>query len=326
MSNKRHQSDINNQRHNTLSLLLMKREVTLLIIVFIIGCALSFLTDTFLTVTNIFNVIRQFSLLVIIAIGETFVLISGGIDLSVASTIGITSVICAKAAGAGFPTGLSVLFGLSCGAVVGLFNGLMISRVKINPFIITLGSMSISRGIALVITKAYSVPVPDKFILWLGQGTISTIPTPIVIMVVIVIISNVIYSKTIIGSHIKAIGGNEEAANVSGINIANNKMLVYFVSGILASLAGVVLTGRLNIGQPSAATGWEMDAVAAAIVGGTTLDGGEGSIIGTLMGAILLGLLGNAMVLLRVSMYWQQIVTGTIIIGVVTIDVLRKRK
>jgi ribose transport system permease protein len=322
----KHRADSNIRRRNFLSNLFMKREATLLIIVFIISCVLSFTTNTFLSRINIFNVIRQFSLLVIVAIGETLVLISGGIDLSVGSTIGITSIITAKAASAGLPSALSILFGLSCGAAIGLFNGFMIAKVKINPFIITLGSMSISRGIALVITKAYSVPVPDQLIIGLGQGYIGIIPVPIIIMIIVVIIMGTIYSKTIFGSNIKAIGGNEEAANVSGINIRKNKMLVYFLSGILASLAGVVLTGRLNVGQPNAASGWEMDAVAAAIVGGTTLSGGEGSVIGTLIGAILLGLLGNAMVLLRVSMYWQQIVTGVIIIGVVTIDVLRKRK
>lgn len=323
---KTRQLDSDSEKRNTLLKLFMKREATLIIIILVIVCVLSFTTNTFLSTTNIFNVIRQFSLLVIVAIGETLVLVSGGIDLSVASTIGITSIITAKAASSGLPTGISITFGLSCGAIIGLFNGLMISKVKINPFIITLGSMSISRGIALVITKAYSIPVLNPFILGLGQGYIGIIPIPIIIMAVVVIIMGVVYSKTIFGSNIKAIGGNEEAANISGINIQSNKIFVYLISGILASLAGIVLTGRLNVGQPSAATGWEMDAVAAAIVGGTTLSGGEGSVIGTLLGAILLGLLGNAMVLLRVSMYWQQIVTGAIIIGVVTLDVLRKRK
>ena len=201
----------------------------------------------------------------------------------------------------------------------------MIAKIKINPFIITLGSMSVAKGIPLVITKGYSVPVPDPNIIRMGQGYIGAVPIPVVIMMVIVVLMCIVYYKTIFGSNIKAMGGNEEATRISGINIEKNKTLVYLFSGLMASVADIVLTGRLNVGQPSSGTGWELDAIAAAIVGGTTLDGGEGSVPGTLIGAMLLGFLSNGMVLLNVSMYWQQIVTGVIIIGVVTLDVVRRK-
>lgn len=320
------QTRLEKRKNDILMRFLKRREATLLAIILIIGAFLSFATDTFLQSDNLFNVARQFSLIVIVAIGQTLVLVSGGIDLSVGSIMGFSGIITSLAAISGLGTFASILIGIISGGLFGLFNGLLIARVKINPFIITLGTLSIARGIVLVITKGYSIRVTDKVLLFLGQGYIGLVPVPVILMLIIVAFMTIVLSSTVFGSNVRAIGGNEEAAIISGINVGSDKTWVYLISGVLSSIAGIVLAGRLNVGQPSAGTGSELESVAAAIVGGTTLSGGEGSILGTLVGAILLGILSNAMVLMNISMFFQQIVTGAIIIGVVTLDVVARKK
>lgn len=304
-----------------------RREIPLLILIIGMSILLTIITEgKFVDSGNLTIVLKQISLIVIVAMGETLVLISAGIDLSVGAVLGFSGILSALAFSMGMSTPLSILIGLATGVLVGLINGIFIAKLKINPFIITLGMMSIARGLVLGITKGYSISVKDNFIINLGQSSIGPFPTLFIIMMVIVIVMSFIVEKTVFGNYVKAIGGNEEAAKISGINIAKNKIVIYIISSFVASIAGVLMLGRLLVAQPTSGQGWELDAVAAAIIGGTSLSGGEGSMIGTLFGASLIGIISNGLVLLRVSLYWQQVVTGVIIISVVIIDSYTKKR
>ena len=302
------------------------REFPILLILIVICIVMSFITNSFARMNNLFTVARQISMIVLIALGETLVLSSGCFDLSVGSIAGFTGVmmsIVVNMTGSGI---LGIIVSLSLGCLIGTINGLLITKVRINPFIVTLGMMNIVRGTVTTMTKGLSISVINPFISAIGQGYVGPIPIPVIIMIGFVIIFDILYRKTIFGSRIKAIGGNEDAARISGINITKYKIIVFIISGAMAALAGVIMVGRINTGQPIAGQGWEIDAIAAAIVGGTALTGGQGTIIGTLIGATLIGVMSNAMVLLRVSMYFQQVFTGLVLIGVVAIDTIKNKK
>jgi ribose/xylose/arabinose/galactoside ABC-type transport system permease subunit len=303
------------------------RETGLILVLILLGIILSFSTPAFFTGENFLNILKQVTLVTIVACGQTFVLTSGGIDLSVGGILGLSSIIMAWTATHGLPTAGAVAVCLVFGTFVGLVNGILITRLKLPPFIITLGMASITKGFVLVITKGYSIMMnSDSIIIVLGQNSWGIFPIMVIFLPVVVVISHWFYNYTIFGNRVKAIGGNETAARLSGINISKNKILTYALCGLLCGLAGLIITGRLNSGNPNAGNNFDMNSIAAVIVGGTALSGGSGTIIGTMLGALLMGVISNGLVLLGVNMYWQTVATGAIIILVCSLDAFSQRK
>lgn len=289
----------------------------------IISLALALLSDRFLTVNNLLNVTRQVSLNAIISVGMTLVILTGGIDLSVGSIVAMAGSITAglMASGQGIVT--SVVAGIIVGSALGLINGLLITKGKIPPFIATMGMMTVARGYTLVYTEGRPITGLTEGFRWLGGGYIVGIPVPVIIMALIFITAYIILKKNQLGRYIYAIGGNEEAARLSGIGTKKILVTVYTLSGLLAGLSGIILTSRLNSAQPTAGMGFELDAIAAVVLGGTSLSGGVGTIGGTLVGAMIIGVLDNGLNLLNVSSFYQQVAKGVVILLAVLLD--RKR-
>ncbi|AXF02644.1 ABC transporter permease [Paraburkholderia hospita] len=288
----------------------------------VIAVGLSIVSHNFLTVDNLLNVMRQASINALIAFGMTLVILLGGIDLSAGSVLALSSVIIASLLTSGMPAGLATLAGLVAGGLMGLVNGLVISKGKVAPFIATLGSMTVLRGLALVLSNGSPLSsFNSDFFSLLGGGYIARIvPIPVVLMLVMFAIFWVLLRKTVFGRHIYATGGNAESAKLSGVKVDRIQLYVYTISGVMAALAGVVLTSRLNSAQPTAGTGYELDAIAAVVLGGTSLTGGRGWIFGTLVGALLIGVLNNGLNLLDVSSFYQQVIKGGVILLAVLID------
>ena len=282
-------------------------------------------TDRFLTQTNLFSVMRAFSFIAIIAIGECMVIISGGVDLSVGSIFGFSGLIAAIALnrwGWSIPAG--IVTGMVVGTGFGMVNGGLITKLRIPPFIATLGMLSVVRGLAYAITSGYPVRVPSEFNV-LGQGYMGPVPYPVIYMAVLALIFSLFLKKTVLGRRIYAIGGNEEASAISGIRVDRVKLLVYTLAGLLAGISGVISIARLGVAQSTAGLGWELDVVAAVIIGGASLSGGKGTILGAILGAAIMGVLRNGLVLLNVSPYWQQAVIGLVIIIAIAADQMRLR-
>ncbi len=283
--------------------------------------------DKFFSSSNLVSVIRQFSFYGILAIGLCVVIITGGIDISVGSIFALSGVVsCMCITKIGIPVFLSVLIGLLAGILMGYFNGFCVTVLGLPPMIATLGMQSIARGVAYTITGGYPIgSLPDAF-KFLGLGYIAKIPVPIVLMVVLAVLAHLFLHKTVIGRWVYAIGGNEEGARISGVKVNKIKRLVYAISGFTAAVSGISMAARLGVGQSTAGQGYEMDAIAATVIGGTSLSGGSGSIFGTLVGAAIMGVLRNGLVLLDVSAYWQQTVIGLVIIAAVALDNVRHKK
>ena len=291
-------------------------------VVFIIICLiLSFISPQFLTVSNWTIIVTQASINALLAFGVTFVIITGGIDLSLGSMVAVTGVTAAMLAHPDtFPVVLPIFAGLLAGLLMGVFNGFIITKSKIAPFIVTLGTMTIGRGLALILSKGRPVSNLSDSFNFIGGGDVFGIPFPIIVLIIIFPICSITLKKTLLGRYIYAVGGNEQAARASGINVNQVKMAVYSISGLLAGLAGVLLTSRITTGQPNAGAGFELDAIAAAVIGGTSTSGGTGTITGTLVGVLLIGVINNGLDLLNVSSYYQQVVMGVIIVGAVVLD------
>jgi ribose/xylose/arabinose/galactoside ABC-type transport system permease subunit len=287
----------------------------------VICVVLSLLSPAFLVTQNIINVFRQISINGILAIGVTFVILTDGIDLSLGSVVAITGVIAACFAHPNtYPLIVPICMGILGGLVIGAFNGWIITRCNVAPFIVTLGMMTIARGGALVISKGRPVSdLADSFN-FIGGGDIFGIPLPVLILGLLFLFSYLTLKKTKFGRYIYAVGGNEEAARASGVNVAKIKMAVYMISASLAGLAGIVQASRITTGQPNAGVSYELDAIAAVVIGGTSLSGGRGGVAGTVLGALIIGVINNGLDLLNVSSYYQQIVKGLIIIGAVILD------
>ncbi len=299
--------------------------------IFIILLAMSTLmyivSPAFRSIDNLLSVMRAFSYIAIMAIGQCLVIITGGVDLSIGSTFGLSGVITAYCMSVfNLPILPSILFGLATGALIGLANGILIIKAKLPPFIATLGTLSVVRGLAYIITKGYPITKVHKGFLRLGQGYLLGIPIPIWCMFILAVIFSIFLSKTVTGRRIYALGGNEEATRISGINTNKIKILVYTLCGTLAGFAGIITASRLGLGQPTAGTGYELDAVAAVIIGGASLSGGEGTIVGAILGAAIMGVLRNALVLLSVNVHWQQFIIGLVILFAVAADQLRKHR
>jgi ribose transport system permease protein len=294
--------------------------IGLIVIVVII----TILNPNFLSLSNIFNILRQVSINALIAFGMTFVILTGGIDLSVGSILALSGAVTATLLAAGVDPVLAVAAGLAVGAILGAFNGLIISKGKVAPFIATLATMTIFRGLTLMFTDGKPVTGlgDSTFFQMLGKGYFMGIPVPAITMMISFVILYLILKKTTFGRRVYAVGGNEEAAILSGIKADRIKIYVYSLTGFLSALAGVILMSRLNSAQPTAGSMYELDAIAAVVLGGTSLTGGRGWIVGTLIGALIIGVLNNGLNLLGVSSFFQQVVKG----GVILLAVLMDRK
>jgi ribose transport system permease protein len=284
------------------------------------------LSPHFLTVPNLVNIAQQTSINAIIAVGLTFVIITAGIDLSVGSIVAFSGVVLASALEAGLPMSLAIILGLGVGLICGLINGSLIAYGKLPPFIATLGMMSVARGAALMYTQGRPISGFDLNFRSIATGEIMFIPVPVILMILVYLIAHFILTHTKLGRYTYAIGGNEEAALLSGINVTRYKAAVYGICGALSGLAAVILTARLNSAQPIAGMMYELDAIAATVIGGTSLMGGEGRIVGTLIGALIMGVLRNGLNLLGVSSFLQQAIIGAVIIIAVLVDTTIKRR
>ncbi|MDF2702397.1 MAG: inner-rane translocator [Rubrobacteraceae bacterium] len=294
----------------------------------ILCVVMTILSPYFLTFNNLFNVGTQIAVIAILALGQTFVIVSGGIDLSVGSVLGLAGIVFGWAtAVANLPLPLALALGVGAGASAGLINGLLITLGNLPPFIATLAMLSAARGLALVISGGVPLnPIPGP-ILSLGSGDLlGFVPLPVILMLVMWAITVGILRSTYAGRAMYAIGGNEEASRLSGINVSRQKLLIYTLSGLFAGIAGILLTARLASAQPQAGFTFELDAIAAVVIGGASLSGGVGSASGTLIGALILGVLRNGLNLLNVSAFWQQVVIGAVIALAVMTDTLRRRK
>jgi ribose transport system permease protein len=312
-------------RPSALAVGLRRKELSVLIALIVLCAIISMLSPFFLRVTNIFNVLRQFSIIGIVAVGEALVIITGGIDLSVGSVVGLCGVVTALLANAGLPAGLVLLASMAFGGCIGAVNGTLVTRASINPFIVTLGMLSIARGAALLITGG--LPISNETpITWLGGGYVGPVPVPVILMFLVATAGQVFASRTLAGRNVYAVGDNERAALLSGIRVKRVKTMVYVIAGALCALGGIVITGTLNSAEPAAGTGYELDVIAAVVIGGASLSGGEGSIAGVIIGAALMGVLRNGFVLLGISAYWQVVSIGLVIVLAVGLDSLKSRR
>jgi ribose transport system permease protein len=288
-----------------------------LVVIFV---AFTALNDTFLTVPNLVNILQQSSINACIALGMTMVIISGGIDLSVGPTAALSAVLAASAMVVGVPAPLAILLALAVGVACGVFNGVLIAYAGLQPFIVTLGGLSLYRALALIYTGGNPVfGLPEGF-RDVMNGSLLGVPSPVVIVAVISLALWVMLNRSPLGEYILAVGGNEEAARISGVPVARTKIVTYALSGALASVAGLILIGRLGAAEPTLGTLWELDAIAAAAIGGASLMGGKGSVVGTLLGAVILGALRNGLTLMNVQAFYQLLATGIIIIVAMLID------
>ncbi len=284
------------------------------------------LTPHFLSVANLLNVLEQSAINAIVAVGMTFVIISGGIDLSVGSVLALSGVVLASALHAGVALPAALILALAVGAAAGLANGLLVTRGRLPPFIATLGMMSVARGLALMWAEGRPISGFDETFRVLATGRVLSIPAPVLITIAAYLVAHVLLAHSIFGRSVYAIGGNEEAARLSGVRVGLHKTAAYVVAGLTSALAAVVLTARLNSAQPTAGIMYELDAIAATVIGGTSLMGGEGTLVGALIGALIMGVLRNGLNLLNVSSFVQQLVIGVVIIGAVVVDTSLKRR
>ncbi|WP_277185303.1 ABC transporter permease [Caballeronia sp. BR00000012568055] len=303
------------------------RELNVLSVLILVGLVISLFSPYFLTTNNLMGVFRSFSLVALMSIGMMLVIITGGIDLSVGSVMGLSSLITALAFQHGLGAFVAIVCGLAVGLMVGAFNGFMITWIQLPPFIATLGTLSIGRGLMYIITKGVPVTpdVPDAFT-FIGQGYIGFVPFPVVILLAMTVIFSIVMRQTRFGRHVYATGGNEVAARLSGVRTARVKFAVYVLSALIASMAGVIAFSRFVSAEPASGFGAELDVIAAAAIGGASLSGGAGSVEGAIIGAALAGIITNGVVLLNIDTYAQQAITGCVILIAVSIDIWRVRR
>ena len=311
-----------------------KYAIVLILIAMII--VVSFLSPVFLQPVNLLNIVRQISVIGLIAMGVTVAIISTGIDLSSGSVVGLASVVAASLAqqpgwaqakypGLEVPLIVALLGGLGVGMACGFVNGFLIAKFKIPPFIATLGMMTAARGLALLYSNGRPLSSLTDAYNFIGAGTILGVPVPIIILALVGIGTHIMLNNTKFGRYVYAVGGNELAARFSGLNLDRVKIGIYTFAGLLAGLAGIVVSSRISSGQPGLGVGYELDAITAAVIGGTSLSGGIGTVWGTVVGALIIGVLNNSLDLLNVSAYWQQIMKGAIIVIAIIIDERKKR-
>ena len=320
-------------KKNKINLSILQPLVALIIMTF----AMTILSDDFATRNNLFNVARQISVNLCISVGMTMVILTEGIDLSVGSILAFTGAIAAglikngiEIAGMNLFIGFT-LFGviiaaLAMGGIIGWFNGFMITKFKVPPFIATLAMLTIARGLTMLYTKGFPITQLGNNFDFIGTGWFAGVPMPVWISIVVIAVAVFIMNKTRTGRYIYAIGGNERAALLSGVKVNRIKVFVYVAAGVLSGVAGLIVTSRLDSAQPNAGMGYELDSIAAVVIGGTSLSGGKGSIMGTVIGAAIIGVLNNGLVLLNVSPFWQQVIKGLVILLAVIIDKMQKKE
>jgi len=304
-------------------------EYGIIVAFFVLCLILSFASPYFLLPKNLINVLRQVSINGLLSIGMTFVILTGGIDLSVGSILAFGGVVGAgfasSAVGGGvYPPYIAIGAGLLAGLGLGMISGLLIAKWRMPPFVVTLGMLSVARGLTYIYTDGMPVPKLDESFLYIGQGRIAGIPIPVLIFAFVFILSWIVLYKTRFGRYIFAVGGNEKSARISGVNTRLVVFIAYGISGFLSALGGLTLSARTSAGLPQAGVAYELDAIAAVVIGGTSLSGGQGSLTGTLFGALIIGVINNGLDLLGVSSYYQQLIKGAIIVGAVWLDSLRK--
>lgn len=313
----------------------LRRFQSLLALVLMVG-ALALLSDRFLTADNGWNILRQISVNLCLSIGMTLVILSGGIDLSVGAILGLAGAIAAGLLKDGvalhalgvrleFTSSGAIAAGLAVGAFTGWCNGFAITRFQLPPFVATLGMLSIARGLTMLWTGGFPITSLGSSFGFLGTGSVLGMPMPVWIMLALVAVFVVVTQRTRFGRHVFAVGGNERAARLTGLNVPRIKLAVYTLAGALAGVAGLIVTARLDSAQPNAGLGYELDSIAAVVIGGTSLSGGRGSIGGTVLGCLIIGVLNNGLFLLNVSPFWQQVIKGAVILLAVAIDKLNSR-
>jgi ribose/xylose/arabinose/galactoside ABC-type transport system permease subunit len=307
--------------------ILKTKNIGLLIFLILLWFTISRFSPYFLQTNNILIVLNQTATVAIAGVGMTYVIISGGVDLSVggvAALSGMIAGICVTKFGLGFAP--AILFGLLAGILVGLINGLLISYFRLQPMICTLGTMSIARGLTLISTSGRPIFVIDPTLNMIGNGEVLGLPFPVVIAVVVFIIGHIVLTYTEFGRYVYAIGGNQEATRLSGISVERYKTYVYMISGFCAALVGIVLVGILGASEPTVGQGLELDSIAVTAIGGTNLMGGVGGLVGTMLGSLLIGTIKNSLTILNIVSYYQQVIIGAVIIIAVLLEYFRKRR
>jgi ribose transport system permease protein len=305
---------------------LRRRESAIFLALVIIMVVLGVWEPNFLSGSNLYLVSRQISFVAIVALGELFVILHGGIDLSVGSIMGLSGMASAWAMAAGVPPPLAVLFGCGVGVALGAINGALIAYVRIAPFIVTLGMLSFAYGLILGLTQGWPITdVPESF-LWVASGSFLGLPVPVWIALLIAGVAHLALTYTAFGRRTYAMGGNEQATFLSGININRIKFALYMISALLSAIVGIILVARFNSAQPDTGRGWELDAIAAAVIGGTSLAGGSGSVLGVLIGASIMGVIRNGLVLIQISSHWQNAIIGIIIVLAAVLDRIKRRE
>lgn len=311
---------------NNPGLIWFKRNLGPIIALVLMCVVLTFTTDTFMVSGNLLSVLRNVCVNCLIAFGITCVLIGGGIDLSVGSVVAASGVLAVRMANAGLPVPVCVAVALAFGALIGFFNGLVIANTALPAFIVTLSTQIIVRGVSYIFTGGQPAQCTNEGFNNLGTGYLLGIPVPVIIVAVSMLILFFIMNRTGFGRHVYAVGGNIEAARYAGVNVKWVQIRMFMISGVCAALAGVVLAARLYSGQPNVGEGFERDAIAASVLGGTSMSGGVGAMGGTVVGVLIIGVLNNGMNLLKIDTYWQYVVKGGVILGAVYIDYLKKTR
>jgi ribose transport system permease protein len=287
----------------------------------ILVTVLSFMSPYFLTIPNLLNVVRQVSIIAMISFGMTMVILTGGIDLLVGSMLAFSGAVTAgMIVNSGLNVFVAILVGLAAGTALGLFNGIAVAKAKLPAFIVTLAMMTVARGFTLIYTNGRPISGFDETFRFFGAGYLGRIPVPVIIMFILLFVIYILLKKTPLGRYIYAIGGNEKATKLSGINTDRIKIAVYALNGFLAAVSGIILTSRLNSAQPMAGEGYELDAIAAVVLGGTSLSGGSGGVVGTIVGALIIAVLNNGLNLLNVSSFYQLVAKGAVILLAVFLD------
>ncbi len=292
---------------------------------FVIGIIFSILSPYFFSVNNLLTVATQTAIIAIIAIGQTYVMITTGIDLSIGSNIALSGMVAGMTMAAGYPLSVCITLALLSGCLVGFINGIMVAYGRIPPFIATLGTMTAIRGVSLTLTQGIPISGLPKQFTVIGTGSLAGIPIPVILMILLTIIFGFVLAKTKLGRHVYATGSNVDAARLSGINTKAVLIKVYMISGFLAAFAGLIMAARIISAQPSAGDGYELDAVASSVIGGTSTLGGEGLIGGTFIGAFIIGILRNGLNLVGVSPFIQKIIIGVVIVGSVFVDRIKRK-
>lgn len=292
----------------------------------IIGTIISFMSPVFLTADNALSVGRQISTNTTIALGMALVIILGGIDLSVGAVVALSGTLCVGLINSGLPMPVAIIIGIGVGVAVGFVNGLIIAKTGMAPFIVTMSSMNIVRGASYIYSRGLPIRARDEAFAKIGTGYLGPIPLPVIYLIVFVVIVSILLTKTKFGTYIYALGGNREAAKFSGIPTQKIEILVYTISGFMSAFAGVILAARMYSGQPSVASGAEMDAIAACVLGGVSMAGGMGKIGGVVIGTMIIGVISNGLNLLNINSFWQLVVKGVIVIIAVYVDIFKKKR